>query len=106
MEDKVDLYFSKIGAPRNFDPLAWWKANSSCYPCLSQLVKPLFAIPGTSTNSERLFLGAGQGRIQNFAKGGPWLMAMVYIVCSTISMQSMLMLGGSGGMPPQKNLKN
>ena len=47
-----------------------------------------------------------QGRIQNFAKGGSWLMAMVYIVCSTMSMQSMLMLGGSGGMPPQENLNN
>ena len=29
-----------------------------------------------------------------FCKGGSWLMAMVYIVCSTMSMQSMLMLGG------------
>ena len=43
-----------------------------------------------------------QGRIQNFAKGGSWLMAMVYIVHSIMSMQSMLMLGGSGGMPPRK----
>ena len=30
----------------------------------------------------------------------------VPIVQSTISMQSMLMLGGSGGMPPRKCLKN
>ena len=29
-------------------PLQWWKANSLRYPCLSQLVKPLFAIPRTS----------------------------------------------------------
>ena len=37
---------------------------------------------------------------------GSWLMAMVYIVRSTMSMRSMLMLGGSGGMLPQENLKN
>ena len=44
--------------------------------------------------------GRFQGRIQNFAKGGSWLMAMVYIVHSTMSMRSMLMLGGSGGHGP------
>ena len=59
LEDEVDLYFSEIGAPRNSDPLAWWKANLSSYPCLSQLVKPLFAIPATFTSSERLFSVAG-----------------------------------------------
>ena len=40
------------------------------------------------------------GADPEFCNGGSWLMAMVYIVCSTMSMQSMLMLGGSGGMPP------
>ena len=29
-----------------------------------------------------------------------------YVVRSTISMQSMLKLGGSGGMPPQENFEN
>ena len=29
-------------------------------------------------------------------------MAMVYIVCRTMSMQSMLMLGGLGACPPGK----
>ena len=43
MEDQVDLFFSETRAPRNSDPLAWWKANSLRYPRLSQLVKPLFA---------------------------------------------------------------
>ena len=59
LEDEVDLFFSETGAPRNSDPLAWWKANSLRYPRLSQLVKPLFAIPATSTSSERLFSVAG-----------------------------------------------
>ena len=58
LEDDIDLYFSETGAPRNSDPLAWWKANSSHYPRLSQLVKPPFAISETSTSSERLFLVA------------------------------------------------
>ena len=35
MEDEVDLFFSETGAPRNSDPLAWWKANSLRYPRLS-----------------------------------------------------------------------
>ena len=32
-------------------------------------------------------------------KGGSWLMALVYIVHSTMSIQSMLMLGGLGHAP-------
>ena len=52
-----------------------------------------------STGVASYYVCLSQGRIQNFAKGGSWLMAMVYIVC-TMSMRSMLMLGGSGGMPP------
>ena len=58
LEVEVD-FLSETGTPRNSDPLAWWKANSLHYPRLSQLVKPLFAIPGTSTSSERLFSIAG-----------------------------------------------
>ena len=58
-EDEVDLYFSEPCTPRNSNPLVWWKANSLCYPRLSQLVKLLFAVPATSTSSERLFSVAG-----------------------------------------------
>jgi len=49
LEDEVDLYFSETGALTSSDPLAWWKANLLHYPCLNQLVKPLFAIATTST---------------------------------------------------------
>ena len=59
LTDEVELYFSENSIPRNFNPLQWWKANSLRYPRLSQLVKPLFAIPATSTASERLFSVAG-----------------------------------------------
>ena len=59
LEDEVDLYFSETCTPRNSNPLVWWKANSLRYPRLSKLVKPLFAIPATSTSSERLFSVAG-----------------------------------------------
>ena len=58
-EDEVDLYFSEPCTPRNSNPLVWWKANSLRYPRLSQLVKLLFAVPATSTSSERLFSVAG-----------------------------------------------
>jgi len=59
LEDEVDLYFSETCVPRNSNPLAWWKTNTLRYPRLSKLVKPLFAIPATSTSSERLFSVAG-----------------------------------------------
>ena len=59
LEDEVELYFSENSASRSCDPLIWWKTNSLRYPRLSQLVKPLFAIPATSTASERLFSVAG-----------------------------------------------
>jgi len=55
LEDEVDLYFSETCLPRNSNPLVWWKINTLRYPHLSKLVKPLFAIPATSTSSERLF---------------------------------------------------
>ena len=53
------MYFSETGAPRNSDPLAWWKPNLLCYPHFSQFEKPLFAILATFTSSERLLLVAG-----------------------------------------------
>jgi len=53
------MHFSESSKLRNSNPLVWWKANSLCYPRLSHLVKPLFAIPATSTSSERLFSVAG-----------------------------------------------
>ena len=59
LEDEMDILFSETGAPRNSDPLTWWKNNSLRHPCISQLVKSLFAIPATSTSSERLFSVAG-----------------------------------------------
>ena len=57
LEDEVELYFSENNVSRSCNPLVWWKTNSLRYPHLSQLVKPLFAIPVTSTASERLFCG-------------------------------------------------
>ena len=59
LNDEAELYFSENAIPRSFNPLQWWKANSLRYPRLSQLMKPLFAIPATSTLSERLFSVAG-----------------------------------------------
>lgn len=59
IEDEVELYFSENNTTRSCDPLVWWKTNSLRYSRLSQLVKPLFAIPATSTASERLFSVAG-----------------------------------------------
>jgi len=56
LEDEVDLYVSETCVP---NPLSWWKTNTLRYPRLSKLVKPLFAIPATSTNSERLFSVVG-----------------------------------------------
>ena len=48
----------------------------------------------------------GQGRIQDFSKGGSLRSSYAYIVLqSKTGMQSMPILGGSGDMPPRKFLK-
>ena len=46
--------------------------------------------------------GMISGADPEFCEGGSLLMAMVYIVHSTMSKQSMLMLGGLGACPPGK----
>ena len=70
----------------------------------------IWSIPGPyaeSWNGGSISVNTGvvdprQGRIQNFAKGGSWLMAMVYIVLSTMGMRSMLILGDLGACLPRK----
>ena len=42
------------------DILAWWKSQSAKYPNLSKMARDYFAIPATSTSSERLFSSAKQ----------------------------------------------
>ncbi len=39
----------------SFNPLEYWRANSSVYPHLSQVVKQWILLPITSASSESLF---------------------------------------------------
>src|SRR5579859_4019319 len=42
---------------KEFDVLAWWKANQGEYPILSRIAIDLYAIPGMSAEVERVFSG-------------------------------------------------
>jgi len=44
-------------ANKEFDILAWWKANQGEYPILSRIAIDLYAIPGMSAEVERVFSG-------------------------------------------------
>jgi hypothetical protein len=44
-------------ANKEFDVLAWWKANQGKYPILSHIAIDLYAIPGMSAEVERVFSG-------------------------------------------------
>jgi hypothetical protein len=44
-------------ANKEFDVLAWWKANQAEYPILSRIAIDLYAIPGMSAEVERVFSG-------------------------------------------------
>lgn len=44
-------------ANKEFDVLAWWKANQVEYPILSRIAMDLYAIPGMSAEVERVFSG-------------------------------------------------
>jgi hypothetical protein len=41
----------------NFKVLDYWKINSARFPNLSRMARDYFAVPGTSTPSERAFIG-------------------------------------------------
>ena len=68
-----------------------------------------------NTNSPKYVSHLSQARNQTFPEGGSKSGMVTHKIsgslivsycASTISMRSMLMLGGSGGMPPRKILKN
>jgi hypothetical protein len=44
-------------ANKEFNVLAWWKANQGEYPILTQIAIDLYAIPGMSAEVERVFSG-------------------------------------------------
>ena len=42
-------------APREGNPLYWWKCNASSFPLLSKIARMYLAIPSSSAKSERVF---------------------------------------------------
>ena len=54
-EDEFNRYFTERVAPRNSNPLDWWKQNEFRFPHLAKIAKSILVIPVTSTSSERLF---------------------------------------------------
>ena len=62
-KNKVDKYLGDYceGAKDvTFDILAWWKANSSKYPALSQLARDVLAMPISTVASESAFSTGGR----------------------------------------------
>ena len=57
--DELSRYFTEKVAPRNSNPLDWWKQNEFRFKRLAKLAKEILGIPATSTASERLFSTAG-----------------------------------------------
>lgn len=52
---EVSRYFAEAIEPRDTDPLAFWKSRQRTYPGLAAMARCFFAIPATSTPSERVF---------------------------------------------------
>jgi hypothetical protein len=48
-------YISYPEAPRDKDPLDWWKVNEPTFPILAKLARRLLALPASSAPSERVF---------------------------------------------------
>ena len=59
IEDELHRYLSEKVAPRNSNPLEWWKQNNFRFPVLAKVARSILCIPATSTLSERLFSTAG-----------------------------------------------
>ena len=54
-KDEMEYFSQEPALDHNSDPLDWWRKNKERFPALSNLVKKLFCIPGTSVPSKRIF---------------------------------------------------
>lgn len=59
---EVRSYLEDPIIQRAEDPLSWWQAKASSYPCLVKVVEGRLCIVATSISSERIFSKAGQIR--------------------------------------------
>jgi len=58
--DEYEKYLSFPADPAIKDPIKWWKANLSVYPVLGRMALNLLAIPGMSSQCERVFSDTSQ----------------------------------------------
>ena len=56
---EIDWYLNEEQKDEKCKPLEYWKISKNNKPYISRLARDLFAIPATSTPSERLFSSAG-----------------------------------------------
>lgn len=47
IEDELHRYFTEKVAPRNSNPLEWWKQNNFRFPVLAKVARLILCIPAT-----------------------------------------------------------
>ena len=92
-KNEVDKYLGDYceGAKDvTFDILAWWKANSSKYPALSQLARDVLAMPISTVASESAF--STGGRILDPFRSSLSPMMVEVLVCAQNWLRSSLQI--------------
>lgn len=57
--DEFEKYKTYSAPEQDESILVWWQSNKNRFPILSELARSYLAIPGSSTESERLFSAGG-----------------------------------------------
>jgi len=58
-EREIEQYLPLPRLPHSEDPLKFWSAHATHFPCLAPLARKVLAVPPTSADSERVFSCAG-----------------------------------------------
>ena len=80
LDEEIKTYLAEPILPKKCDPIVYWMAKASTYPCLFVKAKKYLSIPATSTPSERAFSG---GRlICHYTRGSMSSQVLSALMCS------------------------
>jgi Lhr-like helicase len=57
--EELEKYSQLPQEDSEIDPIHWWKAHETIYPCLSKLAFDILCVPATSVPTEQIFSKAG-----------------------------------------------